>query len=99
VSAWQAIPVNIPGPPREVVASNPKNSELALNFVPPLAINGSGRAAFYRVEITNLLTGTSYDYPEILNVTSFILKGFLYGTVYMIRVSALCPFSAILTHD
>lgn len=87
-SIRSATPVFVPSQPREVVASNPKNSEIALNFVPPLETPTNSEATLYKVLVINELTGESYYYPEIIEVTSQVLTGFLYGTKYSLRVFA-----------
>lgn len=84
----EATPVPPPGPAREVVVSNPRVTQFALNFVPPLISNTTGPATRYRVQVTEVVSGYSYAYHEILTGTSVLASGFLPGTSYKMTIFA-----------
>ena len=84
----RAMPVPPPGPAREVVVSNPRITQFALNFVPPLVTNITGPSTMYRVMVTETVTGYTYEYHEVLTVTSTLASGFLPGTSYTVTIFA-----------
>lgn len=85
---FKVMPLYPPGSARKVVVSNPKITEFALNFVPPLVLNTSGPADRYRVMVHDLVSDRKYEHPTILFTTSLVISGFLPGTRYALTVYA-----------
>lgn len=81
-------PAFFPGPPREVVISNPKNDRFALNFIAPILTNTTGVPTQYKVVILDVTSNIEYDYPTLLPFPASILSGLLPGTSYRVHVFA-----------
>eukprot|EP00961_Rhodomonas_salina_P139992 1883844-Rhodomonas_salina.1 len=78
-------PAFFPGPPREVVISNPKNDRFALNFIAPILTNTTGVPTQYKVVILDVTSNIEYDYPTLLPFPASILSGLLPGTSYRVH--------------